>query len=78
MAANLKDDPHAVTSNKTNMYTQQDTMEMIECDFQGQIIKYVAASTLLSLGSLTLVEANHQPLSGTLSLPYGQVHVVRS
>lgn len=48
---------------------------MTECDFRGQRIRHTAASALLSLGSVTLLEANHHATT-TLKQPYGEGHVV--
>lgn len=69
--------PCVVTSNKANVCSQQDTMEMKKCDFQSQVIKYIAASALLALGSLTLVEANHHVVK-KLKQPTEDHHGVRS
>lgn len=40
------------TSDRANWHNYQDIAEMMECGFQGEVIKDIVASTLLPLDSL--------------------------
>ena len=46
-----------LTSNKADMCNQKIIVVRTVCEFQGQVIKDILTSTLLSLGQLTLGEA---------------------
>lgn len=50
---------------------------MMVYDFPGEAIKSAAASTVLSLGSLTLAEVNHHVMR-TLEQSSGELHVAKN
>ena len=47
------------------------------CHLQGQVLKGIVASTLLSLVSVTLEEASRHVVR-TLKQPYGEMHVAKN